>query len=820
MLSVALRTMRTRWVTFVGSFVARALGVGLLATMGLTLASTFDAPERGPERFAAAPLVVRAPDTLRVPSPIGDRVKPLTQPPGLSPELAVKLAGLGRTTADRTFDVHVGTRAKALAGHPWSVAAFAPYRLAEGRAPAAESEVVVAEGTARTGERVEVRTASGTAPRTVVGTVVRSGFENPVFFTDAEAARLSPRITHLVVDAPAEAVRSAVADAPGVRVLTGGERRLADPEPDRDEEALLGVNILIGTAGGVTAFTAVFVVASTFAFAVAQRRREFGLLRTAGATPGQVRRMVFAEAALIGVLASAAGCLLGAYGAPALARLLVDTEVAPPWFTVKEAAWPYWAAFGTGLLVATAGVWAASRRAGRVTPAEALRDAAVDARTMTAGRWAAAGLLLLAGAYFLGTQLLSAPQDAIHRKTYTVQPMWWITAFALLAPVVVRPLTRLLAWLPARLPGAVGMLVRENAAAAVRRTAAIAAPVLVAVALAGSLLGVTATIEEAKAAEANSQLSADYVISADGGIDDRWVARVKNVPGIAATGVASSGIYTMEDGVALVQDEARAVDPAALPLVADLPIVAGRVADLDDRSVIVTEEWDRHTVGESVDVWLGDGSRTTLKVVAVMRTGTGNNGVYVTARNAPGATASRIDVKLLPGTGRAAAAAALEAAARPWGGQVMTRQEWVDATAPKTSRQTRVGFAVVLGIALLYSCIALANTLVMATSDRVRDLAVLRLAGATKAQVLRLVAAEALMVVVVGGALGLAVTGLYLSGVWACLAAMSVWSPIAVPWQALGAVLGVCSLLAVAFSTVPAALALRTRPVELAGLRE
>ncbi|MCJ0871772.1 FtsX-like permease family protein [Streptomyces sp. AP-93] len=822
MLSVALRTMRTRWVTFVGSFIALALGVGLLATMGLTLASTFDAPERSPERFASAasPVVVRGPDTLRVPSPIGDRVKPLTQPPGLDPQVSGKLAGLGRTTVDRTFDVHVGTGPKALDGHPWSVAAFAPYRLLDGRAPAADSEVVVAKGTAKTGDRVEVRTDSGSAARTVVGTVKSTGFENPVFFSDAEAARLSPRIDNIVVDAPVEAVKSAVAGTAGVQVLSGENRRLADPDPDREKEALLGVNILIGTAGGVTTFTAVFVVASTFAFAVAQRRREFGLLRTAGATPGQVRRMVFAEATVIGVLASAAGCVLGAYGAPYLARVLVDNEVAPSWFAIKDASWPYWIAFSTGLLVAMAGVWAASRRAGKVTPAEALRDAAVDTRTMTPGRWVWGGLLLLAGTYVLGSQLISDPQDAIHRKTYTIQPMWWITAFACLAPVLVRPLTRLLAWLPAQLPGAVGMLMRENAASSVRRTAAIVAPVLVAVALAGSLLGVTGTINEAKAAETNSQLSADYVISSGGGIDDRSVERVKEVAGVTATGIASSGIYTMEDGVALIQDEARAVDPAALPLVADLPVIAGRAADLDDGSIIVTDEWAKHTVGESVDVWLGDGSKTSLKIVAVMRTGTGNNGVYVTPHNAPGATASRIDVKLRPGADAAVAAAALKAAAEPFGGKVLTKQEWEEATAPKTNRQTRVGFAVVLGIALLYSCIALANTLVMATADRVRDLAVLRLAGATKAQVLRLVAAESLMVVVVGGALGLAVTGLYLFGVWACLAVMSVWSPVAVPWQALGGALGVCALLAVTFSTVPAALALRTRPVELAGMRE
>ncbi|MCZ9343693.1 hypothetical protein NGM37_38685, partial [Streptomyces sp. TRM76130] len=61
MLTVALRTLRTRWTAFAGGFVALALGVALLTVMGLALASAADVPDRVPERFAAAPVVVRGP---------------------------------------------------------------------------------------------------------------------------------------------------------------------------------------------------------------------------------------------------------------------------------------------------------------------------------------------------------------------------------------------------------------------------------------------------------------------------------------------------------------------------------------------------------------------------------------------------------------------------------------------------------------------------------------------------------------------------------------------------------------------------------------
>ena len=131
-----------------------------------------------------------------------------------------------------------------------------------------------------------------------------------------------------------------------------------------------------------------------------------------------------------------------------------------------------------------------------------------------------------------------------------------------------------------------------------------------------------------------------------------------------------------------------------------------------------------------------------------------------------------------------------------------------------------MGFLLVLGIALLYTGISLANTMVMATSDRVRELAVLRLAGATRWQVLAMVAGEALMVVAVGGVLGLLVAGLNLAGLWGALGLLSVRSPVRLPWAELGATVGSCAVLAMVCSLAPAALAMRRRAGELAGMHE
>ncbi|MEU6341053.1 ABC transporter permease [Streptomyces sp. NPDC046977] len=817
MLSLALSTLRTRWVTFAGTFVALSLGVALLAVTGLVLASSQDAPERRPERFAAAPVVVRGQDALRVSTPGGVRTHALAQPRGVPVSTLALLRGLGPVVEDRSFPVRAEGGPADLVGHPWSTAAFAPYVLTAGRAPSADDEVVVTGGWAVPGTRV--RTDRGTVR--VVGAVSERGFEHAVFYTDARAARLCPVSPQAVVDADATPVREAVRGS-GARVLTGNDRRYADADPGRDGEAVTAMNALFGTAGGVTSFVSVFVVASTFAFSVAQRRREFGLLRTAGATPGLLRRMVLAESLLVGVLAATTGCLLGAYAAPRLAASVVDNGLAPDWFTVKDHTWPYQAAFWTGLLVALGGAAAASWRAGRTGPVQALREASVDPGAMTRGRWVWGAGLLLTAVVTLGAGLAGDPGDLLHRKTYVSRPLLLITAAALLAPVVVRPPVRLLARVSGRLPGAVGMLVGEGAAAGVRRTAAVAAPVLVMVALTGSLLGSTATLDGARAVEIRQRTTAAYVVTVpDGaGFDARTLRRLRGVPGAQVSPSAASEVFVLEDGPALIRSEARAADPEALAATTRLPLVAGNAADLDDGSIVVNEEWERHSIGGRVQVWLGNGTRRTLRIAAVMPVGTGGNGVWVTPANAPGALVDRVDVALAKGADSGEVSALLRKAVEPAGGRVLTRDEWLAAARPENDRTTWLGFVLVLGIALLYTAVSLVNTTVMATSDRVRELAVLRLAGATRRQVLRLVGAESLVVVAVGTLLGLAVAVLNLAGMRWALALLSVSAPIELPWAAVGAAAGACAVLAVLASTVGAGLALRRPAVALAGTRE
>ncbi len=175
---------------------------------------------------------------------------------------------------------------------------------------------------------------------------------------------------------------------------------------------------------------------------------------------------------------------------------------------------------------------------------------------------------------------------------------------------------------------------------------------------------------------------------------------------------------------------------------------------------------------------------------------------------------------VMSGDNPQAVAAALHTAGAATDTRVTTRAAWLAANGPGPDDPTRTGLRMILGIALLCTATALANTLVMATSDRGRDLAVLRLAGATTAQVLRLVAAEAVVAVGVGAVLGGGVAAVNLLVVRGALALLGVTSGIVVPWGTLGLVVAAAALLAALSAVLPASLALRTRPVELAGARE
>ncbi|MEV4011878.1 ABC transporter permease [Nonomuraea angiospora] len=810
MLRIAWSTLRVRWSSFAGTFVALAFGAALMAALGQVLASGISSPDRGPQRYAAAPVVVVPDERLTVRTPFGGSGAPLAEPRGLDPELAGRVPG---AVVDRIFAAQLAGGPPAV-GRPWSAARTAPQRLSSGRAPAADDEIVVTTG-AQVGRRVQVVTAAGTRSYRVVG-IASAGPQPTVFFTDERAARLSPRIDALAVWRPAAEVRAALNQASGVaprqggtpvistevKVLTGQERALLDPSRESDEQARNNANTIAGIAAGFAGFIAVFVVSSTFAFAVGQRQREFALLRTVGATTGQVRRMVYGEALLVAIAASALGALTGPLATRPILDLLSSLGMAPAWLVPSTSPVPSYVAFGTGVLVAVLGVVVAAWRAGRVRPAEALRQAAVEPRAMTPGRWIAGGGLLATAVISMAVNAVSDPSGATNNKTFMPIVMLLIAAAGLLAPVFVRPVANLLAAPLGRLRGAGALVVPAGAVASTRRTAATAAPVLMTVALATTLLGAAAMTDATKAAMRIDPVRADYLVLPSGtaGLDRQLTERLRAIPGAGVTTVTPTSLYTLEGaGTQLIQRPAEAVNPATLTTVLSVPVTAGSLAGLRDDTIAVSPTWEV-SLGRRVRLWRADGSQVSLKVVALLGAGSAAD-AYVTPVHALSALPSLAYVKLRPG---ASAAKALEQAVEGHNARSMTKAAWAGTINSRAASASRLGLLAVLGIMLSYTVIAQVNTLLMAAPDRAGEHGALRLLGATRAQVLRYVVAEALLVVAVGVLLAALATALGLLGLYAALLQLAGPVAIDVPWQPVIGVIALCSVLAVLAAVLPA----------------
>ncbi|WP_436519602.1 FtsX-like permease family protein [Actinoplanes sp. HUAS TT8] len=812
MIGLAVQTLRARRAGFTGVFVALALGAALLTVTALGIAATITR-DRPPIWYSGAAVVAVPSDTVTVRIGSGDGSYDATntvgQRPAIPAEAVTRLTALPGAVVDRRVPAIVeGAPADV---HPWGSATLHPATLVTGRAPAAQGEAVVTVASGRqVGDLLGVRTSQGDLSWRVTGVVTGPP---AVYVSDEAAATLAGGRVDAVAF-PDAAAAAGVREI-GLEALTGDRRGLAEPDPGRD--AITDTIALLGTFSGIAVFVAIFVVAGTFAFAVSQRRREMALLRAAGATPRQVRRLIMGEALLAALLASAAGCALGVLIAPACGRWMAGHGLAPDDFTIGFNPWAVLSAAGAGPLVAVIGTWAAARRAGKVRPIEALREASVDRRVMTVPRWIF-GLFFTGAATAMvaigGTGAVSG-EDALALTFFGAYlSLIAVVLFApLLAPLLIRILTRLL-------PGVTVEIARSNALAAVRRTASTAAPVLITVGLAATILSSNSTAQHAAQIASRDRVTGSAMVTSTDpvGVPASAVEALGRVPGVTAAVPVRSGSAFMLDGDTVELITAEYVG-AGVEQVWKLPT---EVRDLrEPGTVVVGDDLARSRkwrVGDRIQLWQGDTTPFEARVVAVLPPSLdlGTTVLLPFSSGLPSGFSSGADAVYLAGSGDPGALAAAVGDA----GSVATPDSYFAALAAEANRMNNLVMLALLGMTLLYTAIAIANTLVMSTADRARDIAVLRLGGATPRQVLALIATETGTVVAVAVLLAATVTTVMLLGLRSRLTDLVPSVEITAPWPLIAGITAICVLVAFAASLFPAALLLRTPPAALAALRE
>jgi len=766
-MSLAWQMVKHRFSAFAGTFVAVAVGAAVVA--GATTIYLSSQPE-APERYDKAAVLVQSPS-------IGDNEDGLPEQKPWAATEAVALAarlgavpGVRDAVADPSFYVQplVGGRAvgdpevSRTEGHAWSSSLLGGYRLTAGAPPEHDGEVAVA-GMAP-GDRLSVITAAGPATWLVTGTTDGPG----LYVSDQSAARMSTgvRVIGLTVTGDPAQVADAVRTIVGSdgKVMAGAERNKLEPEAIT-RVRWLGAQLLIALVA-IGVFVTIFVVASTCALTAAQRRREIGLLRSVGATPGQVQRLMYAEAAVIAVLGGLIGVPIGSLAAPTLARPLVETGLEPAGFAVHPQPLALVGAFVLGLVVALLGVAAVARRASRTPALDALREAATERRSMTLLRWIAGVAATVLGIAVLVT--MSSMPVGVRSTAGLGAAMSLLSGAAFLSPVLIVPLVRAVTWPWRR--AATGMLVREGTLVAVRRVASTAAPVLLTVGFTVLLTGTVATISKAEGLDERAKIPAATVLAPDG------------TPGLSAAAVESQKGTARLNTRVLVTAGGITVGHAAAG------VTGGRGLTLDRDAAKKLHV----TAGSELDIRMADGTETTLKVSAVKRDAGADLVLpWATVRqHDPNALANYVLLK-----GPAVAAA---------GARKMSAQAYVQEGLDDENQLVDLFLVALIGLGVGYTGLAVANTLLMATAARRPEFRSLRLAGATTGQVLRVTTAEALISVAVGTVLGAAVAAISLSGVRAAVTAeVHRAVEIVVPWPSAIMVTLACAVVAVAATATP-----------------
>ncbi|MDP9135569.1 MAG: FtsX-like permease family protein, partial [Actinomycetota bacterium] len=382
--------------------------------------------------------------------------------------------------------------------------------------------------------------------------------------------------------------------------------------------------------------------------------------------------------------------------------------------------------------------------------------------------------------------------------------------------------------LVARISPVSGFLATAATRTAPRRVASAMTPLVLSVAMGCTLLFSGTTQDAETADQARERQLADLVVTAPAGVPEATVTEARQTPGvIAAVGIAPTGIVPLDNvgiGSGYTSLAAQMVDAEGASRALDLDVRSGSLDDLHGATVAIgaqRAEGANVAVGDRLKFALGDGARIRLRVVATYDRSLGF-GEFLLPRElaAPHATerlAEAVLVRTAPGASLTRVKTDLQKVAAAHPGAHVTGKAALRSDEAKQRKILVWVNRVLAGLIFIFTAIAAVNTLAMIALSRGRELALLRLVGATPRQVARMARWEAGLVVIVGIGLGAAIATATLVPFSRALTG----SPIPdVDPRLLAGILGGTAVLGLIASLLPTRLALRTRPVDAIGLRD
>ena len=551
-----------------------------------------------------------------------------------------------------------------------------------------------------------------------------------------------------------------------VRVETGAEN--AERSTDEIRESLSFLPIMLQVFAFVALFVGAFLIFNTFSITVAQRISEFGMLRTLGASRGQILRTVVVEALAIGLL----GALVGIAGGYLIAILLnslfeaIGIDLPTTDLVMETRTIVVSLLVGVGVTLFSSLVPAL--RSTRVPPIAALHAYVPStSRRRRVLNLAFAALLGIGGFAMLLLGLFGDTDGDAAAGLMGLGAVAIVLGVSLFSPRLVPPIAAVAGWPLERLRRLIGRLARENAQRNPGRTAITAAALMIGLALVAFVTVFAAGFKSSIAEAVDDTFQGDLVIQNGDGFSP--------IPPGAA--VAARGEPGVELVATLRATQAKLVEDGSKLRVNSLSRDAGEVfelewveggpqtlQDLTDGEALVEEGFasaNDLAVGDRFQLLSQAGARPRFEVAGTYETKAGLVGSAVVTpavmarqfnqpqdtidfvKTAPGASAEQVQTRLEKLLERDFPTA-----------EALNQGELKENQEASINQLLGLIYAL-LALAVVISLFGIANTLALSIHERTRELGMLRAIGMSRRQVRTMIRYEAVITALIGAILGM-----------------------------------------------------------------
>jgi putative ABC transport system permease protein len=558
----------------------------------------------------------------------------------------------------------------------------------------------------------------------------------------------------------------------GISQALGGtaEVRTGQEQADKSASDITGslgfLKIGLLVFAGVAVLVGGFLIFNTFAVTVAQRSREFALLRTLGASRRQVLNSVVAETLVIGFVASVLGLLAGLVLAPALRSLLASFGVdLPSTGTVVE---PRTIIVGllVGMIATLVSGLIPARRATQVEPVEAMRDAVTPgARRVSRKRLLSSGAVIALGLAALLGGLFGGAGGSAAASLLGLGMIVMIFGVALLAPVLVRPLARAIGAPLQRIQGLPGRLARENAERQPQRTAITASALMIGLALvvftaifaAGLNGSINKVIDEQFSRTALIVTHDDGFSPVPTDVADK-LATIDGIDVVSPMRFDQANVKGGGDSI-----PASGVDPATITQLFEPELKQGGsdvLANLRDDQLLADDGWAKDhgfKLGQRVEVTTPKGVVLDYQLAGTYKNRVGVLGSIVVTNASMTKDWNQPDDAFILAGGKGNPTQleqAVKTSLKEFPvAKAQTLAQFKDTQAGQVNQLLGLVYAL-LSLSVIVALLGIVNTLALAVHERTRELGLLRAVGMSKRQVRRMVRAESVITALIGAVLG------------------------------------------------------------------